>query len=93
MIHDRSPKVRSAFVKMLLRVKHVRSIRFYNVCPISDLLARIAAESPHGGAMTPTAAGLIDLLLNSYMPHEKNETTQLRRCLSLCKKNPRAAVA
>lgn len=92
MIHDRSPKVRSAFVAMLLRVKHVRSIRFYNVCPVAALLARIAAESPHGGVMTPTAAGLIDLLLNSYMPYEKDETTQLRRCLSLCKKNPRAAV-
>jgi hypothetical protein len=92
MIHDRSPKVRSGFVALLLRVKHVRSIRFYNVCPIADLLARIAAESPHGGVMTPTAAGLIDLLLNSYMPYEKDETTQLRRCLSLCKKNPRAAV-
>ena len=92
MIHDRSPKVRGAFVALLLRVKHVRSIKFYNVCPIADLLARIAAESPHGGAMTQTAAGLIDLLLNSYMPHEKDEATQLRRCLSLCKKNPRAAV-
>lgn len=92
MIHDRSPKVRSGFVALLLRVKHVRSIRFYNVCPVADLLARIAAESPHGGVMTPTAAGLIDLLLNSYMPYEKDETTQLRRCLSLCKKNPRAAV-
>ena len=92
LIHDRSPKVRGEFVSLLLRVKHVRSIRFYNVVAIPDLLARLAHEAPVGGAMTQTAAGLIDLLLNSYMPYEKDATTQLRRCLSLCKKNARAAV-
>ena len=68
LIHDRSPKVRGEFVSLLLRVKHVRSIRFYNVVAIPDLLARLAHEASVGGAMTQTAAGLIDLLLNSYMP-------------------------
>eukprot|EP01047_Picozoa_sp_COSAG01_P026012 COSAG01_NODE_1661_length_9583_cov_37.367356_6_plen_1155_part_00 len=94
LIHDRSPKVRSAFVSLLLRIKHVRTIRFYNVVPIPDLLSRLAAECSSGDSsgISATAAGLVDLLLNSYMPYEKDPTTQLRRCLSLCKKNSRAAV-
>ena len=93
MIHDRTPKVRASFVSLLLRIKHVRAIRFYQVVPIPDILARLAEESsPVAGESSPTAAGLVDLLVNSYMPVHKDKTTQLRRCLSLCKKNARAAV-
>ena len=91
LIHDRSPKVRSAFVRLLMQVKHVRAIRFYHVVAIPELLSRLAHECTDGN-VTQIACDLVDLLINSYMPYEKDGTTQLRRCLSLCKKNARAAV-
>ena len=35
-------------MSLLLRIKHVRTIRFYNVVPIPDLLSRLAAECSSG---------------------------------------------
>jgi len=44
-LHDRSPRVRAAFVKMLLRVNGVRSIRFFDVSPVAHLLCRMRLDA------------------------------------------------
>ncbi len=42
LLHDKTPRVRAAFVGLLQRVKAlgVRDIRFYEVVPVEQLLAR-----------------------------------------------------
>ena len=42
LLHDKTPRVRAAFVGLLQRVKvlGVRDIRFYEVVPVEQLLAR-----------------------------------------------------
>jgi condensin-2 complex subunit G2 len=42
LLHDKTPRVRAAFVGLLQRVKAlgVRDIRFYDVVPVEQLLAR-----------------------------------------------------
>ena len=62
-IHDRSERVRGRFLDMLLQVKRIRDIRFFDVVPVEDLLERLACDT---GKHT-LAKKLTSLLLNSYV--------------------------
>uniref|UniRef100_A0A8C2PA04 Condensin-2 complex subunit G2 n=1 Tax=Capra hircus TaxID=9925 RepID=A0A8C2PA04_CAPHI len=44
-LHDNSEKVRVAFVDMLLKVKAVRAAKFWKICPMEHILARLESDS------------------------------------------------
>jgi len=91
-IHDKSEKVRVAFMKILCQVKGIRGMHFYDIVPVDHLLARMAADHHC------SAVGLVmtDLLLNSFYPQAASgasspETEQLNRCMQFISKEPVAA--
>mgnify|MGYP000904839878 CR=1 FL=1 len=87
LMHDRSEKVRAAMADLLLKVRSVKTIRFFDVVPVDSLLARLAADA-HRPAVV---SRLVRLVMPSYLPPGKAPTEQLTRAIALMRQNPRAA--
>ncbi|CAB1097831.1 unnamed protein product [Ectocarpus sp. CCAP 1310/34] len=92
LIHDTNKKVRTAFVKLLLVVKGVKSIKYYQVATVDHILARLSEDHAKCPA---SASGLSKLILNSYFPTGSGVTGsfQVSRCLTLLSQDEGAAVA
>ncbi|NWV90117.1 CNDG2 protein, partial [Machaerirhynchus nigripectus] len=84
-LHDNSEKVRVAFVDMLLKVKATKAAKFWNVCPMEHLLARLEADS------RPVSRRIVNLLMNSFFPVNQSEDVWCERCVTLIQMNPAAA--
>jgi Condensin II non structural maintenance of chromosomes subunit len=85
LIHDKAETVRNSFLKLLQTVKGIRSIRFFDIVPVDDLLKRLVIDTPR------IATKITNILLNSYFPHEKSSHEQEVRALALIRENPAAA--
>lgn len=84
-IHDTSEKVRVAMVNLLLKVKGIRAIKFWEVVPVEHLLARLEVDT------APVVRRLMTLLFPSFLPLDKSEQEQIPRCVALIQTNPGAA--
>lgn len=92
LIHDRVERVRLAAVRLLLKVKSIKGIKYYHVVPVQHLLARLAEEGRAPRNPTnPVASGLTALMMNSYFPQEANGVEQVKRSLALMSSDPIAA--
>ena len=87
LIHDKSEKVRLALIALLVAVKRVRAIKFWDVVPVEELLQRMGRDSDKVGL------SLAALLQHSYLPLDKGGETQVQRCIVLFRQNPAAALA
>lgn len=86
MIHDKSQKVRGAVVSLLVRVKSVRSIKFYDIVPVNHLLQCLTNDER-------LASSLVELLLDSFYPQGLQGAEQLKRAMSLVRADSTAALA
>ena len=96
LVHDKSERVRSSALKMLLKVKEIRGIRYYHVVPVSHLTARLVEETRlHNDARNAISRQLSALMLNSYFPQgpKVSGADQLQRTLTFFHTDPDAAVA
>nr|XP_019943442.1 PREDICTED: condensin-2 complex subunit G2 [Paralichthys olivaceus] len=84
-LHDTSEKVRTAFLDMLLKVKAVRAAKFWDVCNMDHLLARLAIDSQS------VSKRIVDLLFKSFFPVNETEREWCCRCITLIQMNPMAA--
>uniref|UniRef100_A0A3P8TFG6 Non-SMC condensin II complex, subunit G2 n=1 Tax=Amphiprion percula TaxID=161767 RepID=A0A3P8TFG6_AMPPE len=84
-LHDNSEKVRTAFLDMLIKVKAVRAAKFWDVCNMDHLLARLALDSPS------VSKRIVDLLFKSFFPVNESEKEWCCRCITLIQMNPMAA--
>ncbi|XP_067871103.1 condensin-2 complex subunit G2 isoform X2 [Heterodontus francisci] len=84
-LHDNSEKVRVAFVDMLLKVKAARAAKFWKICPMEHLLARLELDA------RPVARRIVNLLFNSFFPVNQPEEVWCERCVTLIQMNPMAA--
>lgn len=84
-LHDSSEKVRVAFVGMLLKIKAARAAKFWKVCSLEHLLARLEMDS------APVSKRIVNLLFNSFFPVNQPETVWCERCVTLIQTNPGAA--
>ncbi|GCB60688.1 hypothetical protein scyTo_0012786, partial [Scyliorhinus torazame] len=84
-LHDNSEKVRVAFVDMLLKIKAARAAKFWKICPMEHLLARLELDS------RPVARRIVNLLFNSFFPVNQPEEVWCERCVTLVQMNPMAA--
>ncbi|XP_061095489.1 condensin-2 complex subunit G2 isoform X1 [Conger conger] len=84
-LHDQSEKVRVAFVDLLLKMKAVRAAKFWKVCSMEHLLARLAIDS------APVSKRMVNLLFNSFFPVNQSEEVWCERCVTLIQMNPAAA--
>ncbi|KAM7390336.1 hypothetical protein PAMA_008488 [Pampus argenteus] len=84
-LHDNSEKVRTAFLDMLIKVKAVRAAKFWDICSMDHLLARLAIDSH------PVSKRIVDLLFKSFLPVNESEREWCCRCITLIQMNPMAA--
>ncbi|ETL28018.1 hypothetical protein L916_18530 [Phytophthora nicotianae] len=88
LINDRNEKVRAEFGALLVRIKSIRNLHFYDVVPVNDLLCRMVMDRDCALACKQ----LVSLFLNSYFPQSVGGSSQVARCLALVRKNPEAAM-
>uniref|UniRef100_A0A4W3IK90 Non-SMC condensin II complex subunit G2 n=1 Tax=Callorhinchus milii TaxID=7868 RepID=A0A4W3IK90_CALMI len=84
-LHDNSEKVRVAFVDLLLKIKAVKAAKFWKICPMEHLLARLELDA------RPAARRIVNLLFNSFFPVTQTEEVWCERCVTLIQMNPMAA--
>ncbi|XP_025083646.1 condensin-2 complex subunit G2-like isoform X1 [Pomacea canaliculata] len=84
-LHDNAEVVRLAMMKLLLKVKSIRAIKYWNICPIEHLLARLEVDSQ------PIVRRIVELLFPSFMPLDQSPQEQILRCITLIESNPGAA--
>lgn len=84
-LHDTSEKVRVAFVDMLIKIKAVRATKFWKVCSMEHLLARLERDSPS------VSKRIVNLLFSSFFPVNQSELVWCERCVTLVQMNPKAA--
>lgn len=84
-LHDKSEKVRAAFVDLLLKIKAVRAAKFWKVCSMEHLLGRLEQDS------VCVSKRIVNLLFSSFFPLTQPETAWCERCVSIVQMNPRAA--
>ncbi|TMW64843.1 hypothetical protein Poli38472_009010 [Pythium oligandrum] len=88
LINDRNERVRAEFAALLVRIKSIRNLHFYDVVSVNDLLDRLVLDRD----CPIVRKQLILLFLNSYFPQSVGGSSQVARCLALVKKNPEAAM-
>lgn len=87
-MNDRNERVRAEFAALLVRIKSIRNLHFYDVVPVDDLLARLVLDKD----CLLVRKQLVSLFLNSYFPQSVGGSSQVARCLALVKKSPEAAM-
>eukprot|EP00981_Chlorochromonas_danica_P008526 scaffold2208_cov170-Ochromonas_danica.AAC.10 len=89
-IHDKSDKVRIAFIHLLVAIKSVQGIVFYEIVPLPHLLARLADDRHNKDVVL----SMTELLLNSYFPSTtEDKFEKVNRCLEFVQDNYLAAEA
>jgi len=78
--------VRVAFLDVLLLVKGLKAIKFWNIVPLEQLLAQLEVEKS-----ASVIRRLVKLLVNSFHPTTKGADVQVTRCSALWQSNPVAA--
>ena len=86
-IHDSCESVRVAMAELLLKVRGVKGIKFFDVVPLPDILSRLAADA----ARPAVAKRLTKLLMPSYMPLNKPGAERLARILALVQQDQQAS--
>jgi len=86
-MHDSCESVRVAMADLLLKVRAVKGIRFFDVVALPDILSRLAAD----GTRPAVAKRLTKLLMPSYMPLNKPAAERLARILALVQQDQQAA--
>jgi len=92
LLFDSSEVVQLSFADLLLIVKKVRGIAYYEVCPVEEILLALS---------TTKSMNLVDklltLVLNSYFPSPKKDVSvkgsvesSLLRCMTLLRSYPHA---
>ena len=76
-LHDSSEAVRAAMLDLLLAVKGVRSINYWDVVTLDSLLARLEVDKPF------IRRRIVKLLRNSFCPANVDDEQFLQRCINL----------
>ena len=74
LVHDSSAKKRVVMLYMLLKVKGIRAIKFWNIVPLEHILARLEIDDP------PVCRRIINLLFSNLIPINHPADIQLDRC-------------
>merc|ERR1719507_782142 len=76
-LHDSSEAVRGEMLNLLLAVKRVRSINYWDVVSLDSLLARLEVDKPF------IRRRIVKLLHNSFCPSNVDDEQFLQRCINL----------
>ncbi|OQR97975.1 condensin-2 complex subunit G2 [Achlya hypogyna] len=88
LIHDTNEKVRAAMARLLVRIKSIRHLHFYDVVAIDACFRRLELDKGRPAVAKP----LTELFMNSYFPQGAPGSSQVARALSLIEKHPHASI-
>jgi len=80
-LDDVNVNVRAAFVRLLIKVKATKDIRYWDVVPAEHLIIRLEQDSP------AVCKLLVQLLLSSFHPMHESDQEILERSLTLIEEN------
>jgi hypothetical protein len=90
-VYDKSDRVRLEFIKILITVKGLREIHFYDIVSVDTLFMRLV----HERHSTEIVGELTSLLFNSFFPPSEEGSTinkeHVKRCLNMIDQNLSAA--
>ncbi|CAK4694915.1 unnamed protein product [Aphanomyces euteiches] len=66
-LHDKQESVRAAFCQLLVRIKSIRNMHFYDIAPVDQCLNRLVLDSSRNAVVKP----LTNLFLRSYFPQAR----------------------
>ncbi|ESO94298.1 hypothetical protein LOTGIDRAFT_118541 [Lottia gigantea] len=81
-IHDSSEKVRIAVMELLLKIKHVRTFKYWTVIPIKHILAHLNITES-----MPVKRRIMKLMFRSFFPIDQDEDHQVDRLVTLIEMN------
>ena len=84
LVDDSSARVRVAILDMLLAVRSIRAIKFYEVVPLQTLFERLAVDK------AVISRRIVRLLLPSYFPPGSSVEESASRCIGLLQSSPDA---
>ncbi|XP_059170020.1 condensin-2 complex subunit G2-like isoform X2 [Physella acuta] len=84
-VHDVSEKVRIAMFDILLKIKGLRAIKFWNVVSLEHILSRLETDT------APVVKRIMKLIGPSFLPVDCTPAEQVERCITLIKTNQGAA--
>ncbi|KDO26009.1 hypothetical protein SPRG_08662 [Saprolegnia parasitica CBS 223.65] len=87
LMHETNEKVRAAMARLLVRVKSIRGLHFYDVVSLEHCFKRLELDKARHAVAKP----LTELFLNSYFPQGVPGSSQVARALSLIEKHPHAS--
>ena len=85
-LQDVKESVRQAMVDLLSAVSKVKMIKYWDVCSIEHILARLEVEKS-----STICTKIVDLLFNSFFPIKEDEDTKIKRCIYLIQQNQMAS--
>ena len=85
VLFDSNEGVRSSMIELLTAVKGIKTVHFWSICPLEDILDRLARDKK------PIANKIVNLLFNSFFPLDQSEDAKLERCVYLIKNEPEAS--
>ncbi|EGD83553.1 hypothetical protein PTSG_04158 [Salpingoeca rosetta] len=84
-LHDTSRRVRAAFLDMLIAIRPIKNIRFFDVVSVDHLLARLELED------ATNATKIVQLLASSFFPlGAAGDEERITRCIELQRNYPLA---
>ena len=78
LLFDSNEAVRLGLLDLLLAVKSIKTIQFWSICPLENILDRLSKDKK------PISAKITQLLFNSFFPLDgQDEESKLERCVFL----------
>ena len=88
LLHDRSPRVQTAFLATLHRIKGLRDLHYHTITPLAELLRALQYAGTEG-----VRRGVVRLLFNSFFPAGVEADVLVARARVMVEANGKAARA
>ncbi|RHY09783.1 hypothetical protein DYB25_005580 [Aphanomyces astaci] len=86
-LNDKQETVRAAFCRLLVRIKSIRNMHFYDIAPVDSCFLRLVMDAARPSVAKP----ITNLFLRSYFPQGASDDAQVARTLSLIEEHPVAS--
>ncbi|ETV92016.1 hypothetical protein H310_13542 [Aphanomyces invadans] len=86
-LNDKQETVRAAFCRLLVRVKSIRNMHFYDIASVDKCLLRLVVDATRPAVAKP----LTNLFMRSYFPQGVSDEAQIARTVSMIEDYPVAS--
>ncbi|XP_050405569.1 condensin-2 complex subunit G2 [Patella vulgata] len=81
-IHDTSERVRVAMMDLLLKIKDIRTFKYWNIVPVKHILSHLTITES-----APVKRRIMKLMFKTFFPVDQDDDKQIDRLVSLIEMN------